>query len=121
LWKRLELDRFFELALDEEAAEVPWSRWPRTGDQPTVLNRASELAIEERWYPATALDDLLEIEEGKINDTRLYRCLDRMPAHKRKLEQHLKQRYGELFGAEFDVLLYDLTSTYVEGTAERNR
>ena len=44
----------------------------------------SELAIEERWYPATALDDLLEIEEGKINDTRLYRCLDRILPHKRK-------------------------------------
>jgi len=53
----------------------------------------------------------LEIEEGKINDTRLYRCLDRILPHKTKLEQHLKPRYGELFGAEFDVLLYDLTST----------
>jgi hypothetical protein len=73
-----------------------------TGEQPTVL------------------DDLLEIEEGKINDTRLYRCLARILPHKTKLEQHLKQRYGELFGAEFEVLLYDLTSTYVEGAAEKN-
>src|SRR2546421_229082 len=56
----------------------------------------------------------------KINDTRLYRCLDHILPHKTKLEQHLKQRYGELFGAEFDVLLYDLTSTYVEGAAEKN-
>src|SRR6267154_516554 len=54
------------------------------------------------------------------NHTRLYRCLDRILPHKTKLEQHLKQRYGELFGAEFDVLLYDLTSTYVEGAAEKN-
>ena len=60
------------------------------------------------------------IEEGKINDTRLYRCLDRILPHKTKLERHLKQRYGELFGAEFDVLLYDLTSSYVEGAAENN-
>jgi transposase len=80
----------------------------------------SELAIEERWYPSTALDDLLAIEEGKINDTRLYRCLDRILPHKTKLERHLKQRYGELFEADFDVLLYDLTSTYVEGAAEKN-
>jgi transposase len=80
----------------------------------------SELAIEQRWYPSTALEDLLEIEEGKINDTRLYRCLDRILPHKTKLERHLKERYGELFGAEFDVLLYDLTSTYVEGAAEKN-
>src|SRR5437667_2683274 len=59
-------------------------------------------------------------KKGKINDTRLYRCLDRMLPHKTKLERHLKQRYGELFGAEFDVLLYDLTSSYVEGAAEKN-
>jgi transposase len=78
------------------------------------------LAIEQRWYPSTALDDLLGMEEGKINDTRLYRCLDRILPHKTKLERHLKERYGELFGAEFDVLLYDLTSTYVEGAAENN-
>jgi transposase len=80
----------------------------------------SELAIEQRWYPSTALDDLLQIEDGKINDTRLYRCLDHILPHKTKLERHLKNRYGELFGAEFEVLLYDLTSTYVEGTAENN-
>src|SRR6202795_4428678 len=120
LWKRLELDRFFELALDEEAAEVRWSRVAAVLAINRLCAPGSELAIEERWYPSTALDDLLEIEEGKINDTRLYRCLDRILPHKTKLEQHLKQRYGELFGAEFDVLLYDLTSTYVEGAAEKN-
>src|SRR6266700_2535327 len=120
LWKRLELDRFFKLAMDEEAAEAPWSRVAAVLAINRLCAPGSELAIEERWYPATALDDLLEIEEGKINDTRLYRCLDRMLPHKSKLEQHLKQRYGELFGAEFDVLLYDLTSTYVEGAAEKN-
>jgi hypothetical protein len=120
LWKRLELDRFFEQAADDEPADVPWSRVAAL----LVINRlcapGSELAIEQRWYPSTALDDLLAVEEGKINDTRLYRCLDRILPHKTKLEQHLKQRYGELFGAEFDVLLYDLTSTYVEGAAEKN-
>jgi hypothetical protein len=111
LWKPLELDRFFEQAIDEEAADVPWSRvaaW-------LAINRlcapGSELAIEQRWYPTTALDDLLKIEEGKINATRLYRCRDRILPHKTKLERHLKERYGALFGAEFDVLLYDLTST----------
>jgi transposase len=66
------------------------------------------------------LDDLLAIPEGKLNDTRLYRCLDQILPHKTKIEKHLKQRYGELFSAEFDVLLYDLTSTYVEGAAEKN-
>jgi transposase len=120
LWKRLELDRFFEQAVDEHEADVPWSRVAAVLAINRLCAPGSELAIEERWYPPTALDDLLGIEDGKINDTRLYRCLDRMLPHKTKLEQHLKHRYGELFGAEFDVLLYDLTSTYVEGAAEKN-
>src|ERR1700692_3544998 len=120
LWKRLELDRFFEQTVDGEAADVPWSRVAALLAINRLCAPGSELAIEERWYPSTALDDLLEIEEGKINDTRLYRCLDRILPHKTKLERHLKDRYGALFGAEFDVLLYDLTSTYVEGAAEKN-
>jgi transposase len=120
LWKRLELDRFFEQSIDGEPADVPWSRVAALLTINRLCAPGSELAIEQRWYPTTALDDLLEIEEGKINDTRLYRCLDRILAHKTKLERHLKERYGALFGAEFDVLLYDLTSTYVEGAAEKN-
>jgi transposase len=122
LWKRLGLDRFFEAVLDggEDPAEVPWSRVAAV----LVINRlcepGSELAIEQRWYPVTALDDLLAIESGKINDTRLYRCLDRILPHKTKLEQYLKERYGELFAADFDVLLYDLTSSYVEGAAPKD-
>jgi transposase len=120
LWKRLELDRFFEDALDAQEADVPWSRVAAVLAINRLCAPGSELAIEERWYPSTALDDLLGIDEGKINDTRLYRCLDRILPHKTKLERHLKQRYGELFGAEFDVLLYDLTSTYMEGAAEKN-
>jgi transposase len=120
LWRRLELDRFFEQSIDEHDADVPWSRVAAVLAINRLCAPGSELAIEERWYPSTALDDLLGIEEGKINDTRLYRCLDRILPHKTKLERHLKHRYGELFGAEFDVLLYDLTSTYVEGAAEKN-
>ena len=120
LWKRLGLDSFFEGAVDEHEADVAWSRVAAVLAINRLCAPGSELAIEERWYPSTALDDLLGIEEGKINDTRLYRCLDRILPHKTRLEQHLKQRYGELFGAEFDVLLYDLTSTYVEGAAEKN-
>jgi transposase len=120
LWKRLELDRFFEQAVDGESADVPWSRVAALLAINRLCAPGSELAIEQRWYPSTALDDLLQIDDGKINDTRLYRCLDRILAHKTKLERHLKDRYGELFGAEFDVLLYDLTSTYMEGAAEKN-
>ena len=120
LWKRLGLEGFFPQALDSDPADVPWSRVAAVLAISRLCAPGSELAIEERWYPSTALDDLLGIEEGKINDTRLYRCLDRMLPQKTALERHLKQRYGELFAAEFDVLLYDLTSTYVEGLAEKN-
>ncbi len=120
LWKRLGLDRFYEGQLDQERAQVGWSRVAAVLAINRLCAPGSELSIEERWYPSTALDDLLGIGEGQLNDTRLYRCLDRLLPHKKKLEQHLKQRYGELFGAEFDVLLYDLTSSYVEGAAEQN-
>src|SRR6202171_2679118 len=120
LWKRLALDRFFEEAVDGPEADVPWSRVAALLAINRLCAPGADRAIDQRWYPSTALDDLLEIEEGKINDTRLYRCLDRILPHKTKLERHLKERYGALFGAEFDVLLYDLTSTYVEGAAEKN-
>jgi hypothetical protein len=119
LWRRLALDRFFEQHVDREAADVPWSRVAALLAINRLCAPGSELAAEQRWFPSTALDDLLEIEAGKINDTRLYRCLDRILPHKRKLERHLKERYGALFGAEFDVLLYDLTSTYVEAASTR--
>src|ERR1035437_4386087 len=119
-WKQRGLDGFFQQAVDDDAAEVPWSRVAAVLAINRLCAPGSEWAIEQRWYPATALDDRLEIAEGKINGSRLYRCLDRILPHKTKLEQHLQQRYGELFGADFDVLLYDLTSSYVEGAAENN-
>jgi len=120
LWRRLKLDEFFASTIDTDGADVAWSRVAAVLAINRLCAPGSELAIEQRWYPATALGDVLHIEEGKINDTRLYRCLDRMLPQKTKLEQHLKQRYGELFEVEFDVMLYDLTSTYVEGSALAN-
>jgi hypothetical protein len=115
LWKQLGLAEFFAQYLDVDGADVPWSRVAAVLAINRLCAPGSELAVEQHWYPSTALDDLLHIEAGKINDTRLYRCLDRLLPLKTKIEQHLKQRFGELFQAEFDVLLYDLTSTYVEG------
>ena len=122
LWRRLELDRFFAPVLDggEDEAEVPWSQVAALLAINRLCAPGSELAIEQRWFPSTALDDLLGIDAEKINDTRLYRCLDRLLPHKGALERHLRQRYGELFAAQFDVLLYDLTSSYVEGDAAKN-
>lgn len=122
LWRRLQLDHFWEEVLEVPLQEpdVPWSRVTALLAINRLCDPGSELAIEQHWFPATALDDLLGMEASKINDTRLYRCLDQILPHKTKLEQHLRQRYGELFAAEFDVLLYDLTSSYVEGAAAKN-
>ena len=92
LWKRLELGRFFEQAVDGDPADVPWSRVAALLAINRLCAPGSELAIEQRWYPSTALDDLLQIDEGKINDTRLYRCLDRILPHKTTLEWYLRNR-----------------------------
>jgi transposase len=120
LWRQLRLDEFFEARVDGARAAVPWSRVAALLAINRLCAPGSELAIEERWYPTTALDDLLHLPEGAINDTRLYRALDQVLPHKTALERHLTARYGALFAAAFDVLLYDLTSSYVEGAAPKN-
>lgn len=120
LWRQLQLDDFFAAHVDQAGADVPWSRIVAILAINRLCAPGSELAIEARWYPTTALEDLLHIPDGKVNDSRLYRALDHLLPHKTALEQHLTSRYGALFAAEFDVLLYDLTSSYVEGAAPKN-
>lgn len=120
LWRQLQLDDFFAARVDQADADVPWSRIAAILAINRLCAPGSELAIEERWYPTTALEDLLHIPDGKVNDSRLYRALDQVLPHKTALERHLTARYGELFAAEFDVLLYDLTSSDVEGAAPKN-
>jgi len=92
--------------------------------QVLVLGRlcepTSELRIAEHLYERTALVDLLGVPCDKVNDDRLYRALDEVLPHKVGLEKHLKERYGELFGLEYDLLLYDVTSTYFEGECKAN-
>ncbi len=93
-WRQLHLDAFFEAHLDHEAVDVAWSRIAAALAINRLCAPGSELAIEVRWYPTTALDDLLHIPEGKINDSRLYRALDWVLPHKTALEGHLRARYG---------------------------
>ena len=76
--------------------------------------------VAESWYGKTALEDLLGVSVDKINEDRLYRALDVLLIQKDALCRHLQQRYGELFGVSFNFLLYDITSTYFEGSAEKN-
>src|SRR5216683_7377563 len=81
---------------------------------------AIERQIAERFYEASAFSDLLGVPAHKVNEDRLYRCLDQLLPHKEELERHLKNRLGELFDLDYDLLLYDVTSTYFEGEAKRN-
>ncbi len=117
LWQLLELDRFWQERLGEIRGEVPWEKVAEL----LVVNRlcapGSELSIHERWYAKSGMDILLGCGEAVAEKDRLYRCLDRLVSHKAALESHLKQKWGELFQAEFEVLWYDLTSTYFEGQA----
>jgi transposase len=89
-----------------------------------VINRlcqpCSEFALAEHWYQATALDDLLGVPDAVVTKDRLYRTLDQLLKAKDKIENALKERLGTLFQFDYDLLLYDLTSTYFEGLAEEN-
>ena len=117
LWEELGLRAFWDRALGEQRGQVPWAKVVEL----LVVNRLcaprSELSVHEKWFPQSAMDLLLDADASVAEKDRLYRCLDRMLAHKEGLEQHLAGKWRDLFGASFDVLLYDLTSTYFEGQA----
>jgi transposase len=89
-----------------------------------VINRlcqpASEFAIAEHWYAATGLEELLGVPDSAVTKDRLYRTLDPLRLAQEKIENDLKERFGTLFQPDYDLLLYDLTSTYFEGLAEEN-
>src|SRR5690606_8052056 len=99
---------------------VPWSQVAAILSLARLCEPSSELHIAEDWYRRTALEDILGIDSELVNHMRLYRGLDRLLPHKKDLEKHLKYCYGELFAKDFDLLLYDVTSTYFEGEANAN-
>jgi len=76
--------------------------------------------VHRQWYVDSAMDELLRTDFTVAEKDRLYRCLDRALAHKQELFVWLKQKWADLFAADFEVLLYDLTSTYFEGEMEQN-
>jgi transposase len=117
LWEELGLRAFWDQALGGQRGEVPWAKVVELLAVNRLCAPRSELSVHEKWFPQTAMDLLLDTEASVAEKDRLYRCLDRMIQHKEALEQHLASRWRDLFGASFDVLLYDLTSTYFEGQA----
>ena len=120
LWKRLGLEEFCEKHMPSGREDIPWSVMAAVLSLARFCAPSSELQIADSWYSKTALDDLLGVPSEKINDDRLYRALDALLPHKDNLCKHLQKRYGELFGTKFDFLIYDITSTYFEGTGKGN-
>jgi transposase len=117
LVRTLQLDTFLSNVLPEGRELVGWDVSSLILIVARLLKPASELFTAEQWYPKTALPDLLGVSQEHVDDNRLYRTLDQILPHKEALETHLKNRLGELFDLEYDLLMYDITSTYFEGQA----
>jgi transposase len=120
LWKQLELDRFWEQKLPRGREEVSWALVLQLLVVNRLIDPGSEFRVHRQWFDQSAMDVLLGVDFAVAEKDRLYRCLDRILEHRQELFQHLQQRWKDLFDAQYDVLLYDLTSTYVEGEAELN-
>ena len=117
LIRRLQLDEFLQREIPEGQEHIPWSLSALILVIARLLEPSSELYTAEQWYPKTALAELLGVPIERVDDNRLYRTLDEVLKLKEKLQIHLKQRMGSLFALEYDILLYDVTSTFFEGSA----
>jgi transposase len=120
LLRELGLSELLETLLPSGREEIPWSVMTLVLVLGRLADASSELHLAEHGYEASALAELLGVPAAKVNDDRLYRTLDRLLPHKPTLEKHLQQRLGELFALDYDLLLYDVTSTYFEGEAAAN-
>jgi transposase len=120
LWQQLELDRFWERKLPRGREDIGWPLVLELLVVNRLIDPGSEFRVHRQWFDQSAMDVLLGVDYAVAEKDRLYRCLDRILEHREELFQHLQQRWKSLFDVQFDVLLYDLTSTYVEGEAELN-
>jgi transposase len=120
LWHQLGLHEFWGERMPEGREAVSWEKVLRLLVVNRLLEPGSEFRVHRHWFVASAMDALLEENFAVADKDRLYRCLDRVLEHKQELFVWLKQKWSELFQADFEVLLYDLTSTYFEGGMEEN-
>jgi transposase len=120
LWRVLRLDQLCVELMPQGRESIAWTQLAAVLVIARLTEPSSELHIAESWYRKTALEDLLGLPADSIYDNRLYRALDRLLPHKQAIERHLRDRLGELFALDYDLLLYDVTSTYFEGLAENN-
>ena len=119
LWQQLELDSFWRPKFAHAQGNTPWLKVLKTLVVYRLIDPGSEWRLHRQWFDSSAMADLLESDFCLAEKNTLYRCLDRLLEHKDDLFKFLVRRWGDLFGAKFDVLLYDLTSTYFETDEDR--
>ena len=120
LVRQVGLDEFLRETIPGGREEVPWAVMALTLVLGRLCDPSSELRLAEHVYWSSALGDVLGVPSDKVNDDRLYRALDALLPHKEALEGFLKERLGTLFDLKYDLILYDVTSTYFEGEAAGN-
>ena len=120
LWHALGLDALFAALLPQGRERVPWAAMVAVLVAARFCRPSSERQIEQAWYAKTALPELLGVPGEQVYLQRLYRTLDALVPHKEAVEKHLKERLGELFDLDYELLIYDVTSTYFEGDALGN-
>lgn len=119
-WRQLELDHFWQRRLSDGRERVSWEKVLQLLVVNRLIDPGSELRVHRQWFLQSAMDELLDVDFAVAEKDRLYRCLDRLLEHKQDLFVWLRQKWADLFQADFEVLLYDLTSTYFEGAMEEN-
>ncbi len=119
LWERLHLSSFWDMQLLDARGDVPWAKVLQLLVVNRLIDPGSELFVHRQWFLNSAMDELLEVNFAVAGKDRLYRCLDRILRHKDSFCQFIAQQWKTLFDTSFDVLLYDLTSTYFEGLCQQ--
>ena len=114
LYEQLELDRFWSARLPDSRKGTQWRHILQTLVCYRLIDPGSEWRLHRLWFEQSAMADLLGADYALVQRNALYRCLDKLLEHKAALFDHLCQRWQDLFSASFEVLLYDLTSTYFE-------
>jgi transposase len=118
--KKLDLLDVLDKIMPSGREEIPWPLMAAVLVLCRLCEPSSELRLVEHLYKQTALADLLGVPADKINEHRVYRALDHVVFHKEALQTFLKNQVGHLFDLKYDLLLYDMTSTYFEGQANAN-
>jgi len=120
LWQQLGLDQFWQERLPEGREAIGWDKVLELLVTNRLIEPGSEFRLHRHWFLSSAMDELLNTDFIVAEKDRLYRCLDRVLEHKRELFVFLRKKWADLFHADFEVLLYDLTSTYFEGEMKQN-